>query len=72
MKNTIIILFLKNFHQHKLRVTNGQSSTSNIVRALYCVTEGVVKTLVYVLEVSGSNPILCNFLIFLLYMDYMN
>ena len=28
--------------------------------------------LVYVHEVSRSNPILCNLLIFLLYMGYMN
>ena len=42
LKNTIIILFLKNLYQHKLRVINGQSSTSNIVRTLYCETEGVL------------------------------
>ena len=42
LKNTIIILFFKILYQHKLRVINGQSSTSNIVRALYCETEGVL------------------------------
>ena len=42
LKITIIILFFKILYQHKLRVINGQSSTSNIVCALYCETEGAV------------------------------
>ena len=41
LKNTIIILFLNFFYHHKLRVINRQSSTSKLVRVLYCETEGV-------------------------------
>ena len=45
LKNTIIILFFKFFYHHRLRVINGQSSNSNLVRALYYETEGVPITI---------------------------
>ena len=65
LKNTIIILFLKNFYQHKLRIFNGESSTSNIVRALYCETEGVVIS-------SGLCPVSENFHLLILYFDMIS
>lgn len=43
LKNTTIILFFYNLYQHKLRVNNGWSSTSDVVHALYFEKEGVYR-----------------------------